>query len=288
MPVWFDIYNENQTTYQSIKTIYQEHNKTMTIEQQIIQGLQPDPETVRFRDEQLLAETEFHYHHHDFGQLLYVVSGVMDLDAGEQRFLAPPEFSVWIPAKVGHASYNKKSLSFKVLDIAPSWGEGLLDKPCLIQLSPIFSTIFADFFHREIYIPQTAADLRLAQVLIDQLKISPIHHTYLPSSKDKLLAPILAALEQNPADNTSLAQWAKKRYTSERTLSRRCQHELGMSFSEWRQRLRFLHAISLLEQGKNVNEVAFDVGYSSSSSFIAMFQQFAGTTPERFRRLTHN
>lgn len=42
-----------------------------------------------------------------------------------------------------------------------------------------------------------------------------------------------------------------------------------------------LHAISLLEQGKSVNDVAFDVGYSSSSSFIAMFQQFAGTTPEK-------
>lgn len=46
-------------------------------------------------------------------------------------------------------------------------------------------------------------------MLIDQLKVSPIHHTYLPSSKDKLLAPILSILEQNPADNTSLEQWAK-------------------------------------------------------------------------------
>ncbi len=258
----------------------------MTIEQQKeMQWLLSDPDTVRFRDEQLLAETEFRYHQHEFGQLLYVISGVMDLEAGGQRFLAPLEFSVWIPEKVGHASYNKKTLSFKVLDIAPSWCEGLLDKPCLIQLSPIFSTIFADFFRRGVCKPQTKEDLRLSQVLIDQLKVSPIHHTYLPSSKDKLLAPVLAALEQNPADNTSLELWAKKRYTSERTLSRRCQQELGMSFSEWRKRLRFLHAISLLEQGKSVNDVAFDVGYSSSSSFIAMFQQFAGTTPERFRRL---
>lgn len=257
----------------------------MTIEQQKMGWLPSEFEAIRFRDELLLAETEFHYHQHDFGQLLYVISGVMDLNVNGQRFLAPPEFSVWIPEKTGHASYNKKTLSFKVLDISPNWCEGLLDKPCLLQLSPIFSTIFADFFRRGICNPKTTEDLRLAQVLIDQLKVSPVHHTYLPSSKDKLLAPVLSALELNPADNTSLEEWAKKRYTSERTLSRRCQQELGMSFSEWRQRLRFLHAISLLEQGKSVNEVAFDVGYSSSSSFIAMFQQFAGTTPERYRRL---
>ncbi len=52
-----------------------------------------------------------------------------------------------------------------------------------------------------------------------------------------------------------------------------------MSFSEWRQRLRFLHAVSLLEQGKTVQDVALDVGYSSASAFIVMFQQIAGTTP---------
>ncbi|EEG85986.1 hypothetical protein PROPEN_01809 [Proteus penneri ATCC 35198] len=60
----------------------------MTIEQQKMQWLLSDPDTVRFRDEQLLAETEFVYHQHDFGQLLYVISGVMDLEAGGQRFFS--------------------------------------------------------------------------------------------------------------------------------------------------------------------------------------------------------
>lgn len=99
-------------------------------------------------------------------------------------------------------------------------------------------------------------------VLIDQLRLSPRQQTYLPSSDDKFLAPVLEALEHCPADNTSLAAWAARVYTTERTLSRRCQHDLGMSFSEWRQRLRFLHAVSLLEQGKTVQDVALDVGYS--------------------------
>ena len=56
-----------------------------------------------------------------------------------------------------------------------------------------------------------------------------------------------------------------------------------MSFSEWRQRLRFLRAVALLQEGRSVQNVALDVGYSSSSAFIAMFSQLAGFTPERFR-----
>ncbi|MDN6448552.1 MAG: helix-turn-helix domain-containing protein, partial [Enterobacterales bacterium] len=85
---------------------------------------------------------------------------------------------------------------------------------------------------------------------------------------------------------TPLSVWAQRVYTTERTLSRRCQNELGMSFSEWRQRLRFLHALPLLEQGKTVQEVALEVGYSSSSAFIVMFQQISGTTPERYRKVS--
>ncbi|NHB93253.1 AraC family transcriptional regulator [Photorhabdus cinerea] len=42
--------------------------------------------------------------------------------------------------------------------------------------------------------------------------------------------------------------------------------------------------MSLLELVKTVNEVAFDVGYSSPSAFIAMCQQLAGITPDRFRK----
>ncbi|AYA39779.1 helix-turn-helix transcriptional regulator [Xenorhabdus nematophila] len=240
--------------------------------------------TLSFRDETLNAKTECRLHTHSFGQLIYVLCGVMETQVGKQRFLAPPEFCIWIPQNTAHSSYNKKALRFWIIDISPQWSKSLPQQPCLIRLSRIFNTIMTDFFEREIRQPEAEQDQRLARVLIDQLEISPRQCTYLPSSKDKLLAPILQELERNPADNTSLLEWAKKRYTSERTLSRRCQQELGMSFGEWRQRLRFLHAISLLEQGKNVYEIAFDVGYSSSSAFITMFQQLAGTTPERFRK----
>lgn len=57
-----------------------------------------------------------------------------------------------------------------------------------------------------------------------------------------------------------------------------------MSFGEWRQRLRFLAAIEALDSARSVQEVAFDLGYSTASAFIAMFQRQAGCTPEQYRR----
>ncbi len=242
------------------------------------------PQNLSFRCEIYNANTEFLPHTHSYGQLICVKSGVLAMSIGGQRFLAPPEFSVWIPAGVEHSSYNRKSMHFRAIDIAVEHCKELPTSACLINVSPIFNAIVEDCFARALLIPESKQDLRLSQVLIDQLKVSPVQCTYLPTSQDKLLSPILTALERCPSDNTSLAAWAKRVYTTERTLSRRCQQELGMAFSEWRQRLRFLHAISLLEQGRTVQSVALDVGYSSASAFITMFQQISGTTPERFRR----
>ncbi|MDN6020256.1 MAG: helix-turn-helix domain-containing protein, partial [Enterobacterales bacterium] len=159
-------------------------------------------------------------------------------------------------------------------------------KACLLNVSPLFNAIVDDCFERDLILPESREDIRLCRVLVDQLKRAPVHQTYLPTSQDKFLAPVLRVLESCPSDNTPLSVWAQRVYTTERTLSRRCQNELGMSFSEWRQRLRFLHALPLLEQGKTVQEVALEVGYSSSSAFIVMFQQISGTTPERYRKVS--
>lgn len=242
------------------------------------------PETLLFRGETVSANTEYASHSHHWSQIICVKSGVLSLEVEGQRFLAPPEFAFWLPAGTLHSSYNRKATRFYAIDIAEELAKDLPKLPCMLNLTSVFKAIADDCIARDLSVPKTAEDMRMCHVLLDQIAICPRLDTYLPGSEDKLLAPILSALEKDPGNNLSLAEWAKHVYTSERTLSRRCQAQLGMAFSEWRQRLRFLYAISLLEQGKSVGDVALEVGYSSSSAFISMFVQIAGTTPQRFRR----
>jgi len=241
------------------------------------------PSTLIFRSESVVANSEYVPHSHPWSQIICVKSGVIAMNVEGDRYLAPREFAIWLPARTEHSSYNRKATRFCVIDISPTLDVGLPEKPCLITLTPIFNAIANDCFGRNLIEPESDRDMRMALVLLDQICQAPRQSTYLPTSDNKLLSQVLNALEKNPADNTSLAQWAARVYTTERTLSRRCQQDLGMGFAEWRQRLRFLHAISLLEQGKTVQDVALEVGYSSSSAFIAMFQQISGTTPQRFR-----
>lgn len=236
-----------------------------------------------FRYDSVLAQTEYLPHRHRWGQVIFVTSNVLEMQVEGERLLTPPNIPIWIPPGMQHASYNHKQTHFRTLNIAAKDCGGMPSRACLLMVSQIVHAIMDDVAERQLLTPQQSTDLRLCAVLLDQLRLAKISPSYLPRAQDKYLTPVLQALEQNPADNTTLAQWAARVYTTERTLSRRCQKLLGISFSEWRQRLRFLHAISMLARGKSVQEIALDLGYSSASALIVMFQQQSGTTPERYR-----
>jgi AraC-like DNA-binding protein len=133
-------------------------------------------------------------------------------------------------------------------------------------------------------VSDTPEGCRLLQVLADQLTAAPRAGSYLPSSEDPVLAAVLSALESHPGDNRSVPELAELAHTTERTLMRRCQRDLGMSLAQWRQRLRVVKAMALLENGQTVETIALDLGYASASAFISMFKRLAGATPDEFRK----
>jgi AraC-like DNA-binding protein len=91
-------------------------------------------------------------------------------------------------------------------------------------------------------------------------------------------------LQAQPGDTRSLPELAQAVHTTERTLMRRCQRDLGMTFAEWRQRLRVVRAMPLLEAGQTVETIALDLGYGSASAFITMFKKLTGSTPDELRK----
>ncbi len=55
-----------------------------------------------------------------------------------------------------------------------------------------------------------------------------------------------------------------------------------MSLGRWRQQARLLHAMRLLASGEPVTSTALEVGYESTSAFIAAFSAVIGTMPGRY------
>ena len=155
---------------------------------------------------------------------------------------------------------------------------------CALTVSPLVRALLDELRQNPPTLPRTAAQERLLQVLVDLLAQAPVAGSYLPTSDDPVLAPVLRALMAQPGDNRSLPELASAFHTTERTLLRRFQRDLGLSFVEWRQRLRVVTAMPLLQAGQTVETIALDLGYGSASAFIGMFRRLMGVTPDEYRK----
>lgn len=244
------------------------------------------PYDVYFRFAEFLADTYTEPHSHPFGQLNFVSRGTMEMEVASVRYLSPPQYAVWIPPGWKHDARNAAVAAYRSAYISAPRSKLLPSRPCTLTISPILRAILMDFAARSIHVPATASDRRLAQVLLDQLETTQRYDSFLPCAQSAELQAILNALQANLASNQPLTFWATSRNMTMRTLERRCQQELGISFGEWRQRLRFLRAIEWLDEGRSVQRIAFDLGYTSPSAFFAMFRRHAGTTPEQYRLMT--
>jgi len=241
------------------------------------------PADVFMNFDAFLSNTETRVHSHPWGQVQLIAGGILEMEAEDTRFLAPPHLAIWVPAGIQHRSYNRKPIEYCSLNIADSMTASFPNRTSLIQVTPIVASIIDDFRRRNIEVPTNEADVRLVSVILDQLAAQKMEHHFVPSSNHKYLAPILAAVEENPIDETSLKQWAERVHTTERTLARYCQTELGMSFTEWRLRVRYLYSMELLRGGRSVKEVALSLGYQQTSPFITMFKRYAKLTPDQYK-----
>jgi len=242
------------------------------------------PAPLHFRYERFLANTDFEWHRHPWGQINRISLGILELSLPERTLAAPAEYLVWIPAGVPHAAHIRQALDYVSVYVADDWARQLPATPCLIPQPPLLRALLDDFCQRGIAGIGDAWDEAQARLLLQRMVQAGSVDNYLPDSADRLLRPILATVRSQPGDGTTLQQWAQRVHGTERTLARRFRQELGMSFVEWRTRVRLLQALSWLKQGRTVGDIALDLGYATPSAFIAMFSKQTGITPERYRR----
>ena len=223
-------------------------------------------------------------HTSPWAELNFAISGIMEIGIRGVTYLSPPQYAIWIPPGVEHCCQNAGEVHYACIDIPAGACQGLPDAPCTLEISPVMRAILADFERRGVCHPVTPEDRRMAQIVIDQARQARVYASYLPSTTDPVLAPVLAALQRKPGDKRGAAYWAGTAGITERTLLRHCQQHLGMAFNDWRQRLRVVSALGMLDEGQPVQAVARELGYGSPSAFIAMFQRLTGESPDSARK----
>ena len=245
------------------------------------------PSRVFFRADELDPKSHFPSHRHSWGEFVYSFSGVMEVQFGNSSLLAPPHYGIWLPPDLEHIGLSRNIARFCSLYVDGCLCDSLPQAPCVLSVNPLARAILehlrAEFrVELELFSAYTEEEERILLTLLDQLRRAEAAESYLTSSDDPALSTALSYLESHPEATCSNSELAVMANVSERTLTRRSREELGMSLNEWRQRLRTVRAISLLEGGQTVEAVALDLGYSSASAFIAMFRRQTGSTPGQF------
>ncbi|WP_058910174.1 AraC family transcriptional regulator [Entomohabitans teleogrylli] len=237
-----------------------------------------------FRVARMPAWAAYPQHAHPWGEFVYSWSGAMEVKLHGRFLMAPSHHGIWLPPGVEHQGINRHESWHCSFYLAPELCAEMPSHCCTLALNPL-TTALLDHLRDHVHgAGDTPEAQRLLTVLWDQLRTAPRTDNFLPFSDDPLLGPVLLRLEAAPEDESTLGQLAAWRGVTARTLNRHCRQRLGMSLSVWRQRLRVVRALQMLETGRTVESVALELGYSSSSAFIAMFRRHTGVTPEKSRQ----
>jgi AraC-like DNA-binding protein len=219
-------------------------------------------------------------HRHDNHQLVYVSTGVIAVSTAAGRWVASAERAVWLPAQTWHehrfyGASTFHSVGFPV-DRAP-----LADRePTVIAVSPLLRELLVACTDETLHAPEVQ---RIQAVIRDQLRRTRQEPIMLPAAVDPRLAAACALVAADLGTPRPLAALAEAVGASQRTLSRLFRDEFGMTYPQWRTRLRVSEAMVLLAGGTSVTETTHRCGWATTSSFIDTFQQAVGRTPGAYR-----
>jgi AraC-like DNA-binding protein len=222
-------------------------------------------------------------HTHTRAQLLYAGSGTMRFTIDAGCWIIPPRRAVWIPPDYPHQTGSLGPLEMKTLYIEREAVPACAPKvPRMLPVSTLLHELICRATIMPIEYEIDGQDGLILTTLLGEIDWKAIHPLSLPILHDPRLIQIERQIVRSPSKRKTLAVWARTCSVSPSTLTRLIQHETGLSFAEWRDRVLAFIAIPMLAKGHLLTEIADALGYDTAWSFTAMFKRVTGKVPSRF------
>ena len=222
-------------------------------------------------------------HQHRKAQLLYAVEGSMTITMEDTLCILSPNRAAWLPPGIVHST-RTQGFHYRSLYFDTRYFRALPQSQCLLNVTPLLRELILRACEWQPGHPVNGSEMRLAEVLLDELFSAVRSDLMLPLPTDRRLRVITDYLLFHPADPRTLTALAAEAGASGRTVSRLFRQETGMSFSHWRQQLKLLQAMEHLARGLPVSDVSTLLGFASDSAFIAMFRGLTGISPGQYAK----
>lgn len=250
--------------------------------------IEPDPDGYPVRG---LAETfrtghRLAAHTHPWAQLVYAVSGVMQVETPFAAWLVPPTRAIWVPANMPHAITMRGAVAMRTLYLTPVDPDGWLSQCRALEVAPLLRELIVHIVRLGMLREGDPEHERLGGLLIDLLAVDKTPPLELPLPRDPRARRLAERILADPGGEARLADLAQASGASLRTLQRLFVAETGLALEPWRGRARMQQGMVSLSAGASVTEAALDAGYQSPSAFIVAFRRAFGVTPARYRART--
>jgi AraC-like DNA-binding protein len=222
-------------------------------------------------------------HMHRRGQLLHASAGTMRVETLDAAFIVPPTRALWLPPRLPHSVAMRGRIEMRTLYIDPAACARLPQKPALVEIGGLLRELILAALEEPVAYDERGRGGQIAKLILTELSRMRERMPAMPMPRDARTLKIARALLENPAIDLGLDGWADRAGASRRTLARLFRAETGMSFAEWRARLRAVDGLARLAAGGSVSRTANAVGYSSPSAFSAMVRRNLGQAPRNLR-----
>jgi AraC-like DNA-binding protein len=215
-------------------------------------------------------------HRHRRGQLLHAISGIMRIETENSVWIVPPARALWVPPDLAHITSMKGRVEIRTLYIAAEHCSTLPAHAAIVEVSRLLRELILAALEEP---PDYTDDSRggiIARLILTELGRLRHQSLTVPMPRDPRALRVARPLLGNCAVDLDLDGWAERAGASRRTLARLFRGETGLSFAEWRARLRTVDGIARIANGASVGEAAAAVGYASPSAFSAMVRRSLG------------
>ncbi len=219
-------------------------------------------------------------HAHGSDQLIYAISGLMEVFSDQSMWLIPPHFALWIPARTRHRIRMSGGVSMRTLYLRTGLAARLESRCAVLYVTPLLRELIVETVSIGRLRVRNRYESALRDLLSHQLQKATSMPTFVTLPREERALAVAQAILRNPAESKSMAVLCSEAGVSVRTIERVFRKEVGTSFESWRRQVRLTKAVELLVSGCSVKEVAYTVGYCQSSAFVEVFRRTFGTTPK--------
>ncbi|WP_460135820.1 AraC family transcriptional regulator [Pseudomonas sp. S1_E04] len=221
-------------------------------------------------------------HSHEKHQLLYATEGVMVVQCAHKQWTVPPNRGFWMPSGHVHSLRCVGPLKMRSVFVRADSFPNLPTETKAVSISPLLSELIKASVSLKPPYAEDSRDARIMHLILDELAILPALPLSLPQPADPRIRRVCQALQADPGDASTVADWSGRLALDQKTIQRLFRKDTGLTFGQWRQQARLLLALERIAVGEKIIDVALELGYESPSAFTSMFKKQFGKTPSHF------